>query len=272
MPGDVRDSDEEPSPPEPGQGGFAFLDEWFSSFLEERRREPKGDVLTDIALAQYPDGSEPPLAEITRTATFLFLAGTETSARLLATCLQFLAENPAVQERLRDDRELIPNFVEEALRFESPVKTDCRLVRRTTTLGGVELPAGTCVSIFLGAANRDPRHFESPTPSSVRTGRTPRPISRSGAGFTPARVDRSPGPRPGSRSTAFLIASATSGCRRSTTVRPALDASNTRRRMCCEVSSASTWSSRRSIGERPGRGRHGRGVGHRTGCRAAPRG
>jgi cytochrome P450 len=161
MPGDVSGSREE-SDGGSGAGGFEFLREWFASFLEDRRKDPKQDVLTNIALAKYPDGSTPPLEHITRTATFLFLAGTETSARLLATCLRYLAEIPGLQDRLRDDRALIPNFVEEALRIESPVKTDSRTVRRATTLGGVDLPAGTCVSLFLGAANRDPRHFESP--------------------------------------------------------------------------------------------------------------
>ncbi len=163
MPGDVRASEAESGEASMGQaGGFEFLGEWFASFLEDRRREPKGDVLTDIALAKYPDGSTPPMDKITRAAVFLFLAGTETSARLLATCLKVLAENPELQDQLRDDRSLVMNFVEEALRFESPVKTDSRMVRRTTSLGGVELPAGTCVSIFLGAVNRDPRHFEAP--------------------------------------------------------------------------------------------------------------
>ncbi len=163
MPGDVRASEGESGEASMGQaGGFAFLGEWFASFLEDRRREPKGDVLTDIALAKYPDGSTPPMDKITRAAVFLFLAGTETSARLLATCLKVLAENAELQDQLRDDRSLVTNFVEEALRFESPVKTDSRMVRRTTSLGGVELPAGTCVSIFLGAVNRDPRHFEAP--------------------------------------------------------------------------------------------------------------
>jgi cytochrome P450 len=163
VPGDVRESDDRDRDEFTGSaGGFGFLEEWFASFLDDRRREPKPDVLTDIALAKYPDGSTPPLDRITRTAVFLFLAGTETSARLLATCLRQLAEHPELQDRLREDRDLIPSFVEEALRFESPVKTDSRTVRRATTLAGVELPVGTCVSIFLGAANRDPRQFESP--------------------------------------------------------------------------------------------------------------
>jgi cytochrome P450 len=142
--------------------GFDYLEELFASFLEDRRREPRQDVLTSIALAKYPDGSTPPLDKIMRTATFLFLAGTETSARLLATCLLFLAEDPALQDQLRNDRDLINNFIEECLRFESPVKTDSRMVRHSTSLAGVDLPAGTSVSIFLGAANRDPRRFDAP--------------------------------------------------------------------------------------------------------------
>ena len=62
-----------------------------------------------------------------RTATFLFAAGQETTARLLAAALKHLAEHPELQDELRDDREQIPNFLEEVLRVESPVKTDFRL-------------------------------------------------------------------------------------------------------------------------------------------------
>ncbi len=97
-----------------------------------------------------------------RTATFLFAAGQETTARLLATALRYLAEQPELQQALRDNRGLIPNFIDETLRMESPVKSDCRLARRTTRIGDVEVAAGTTVVILNGAANRDPRRFESP--------------------------------------------------------------------------------------------------------------
>src|SRR4029077_20240281 len=83
--------------------------------------------------------------------------------RLLAVALKHLAEQPALQEELRGHREGIPEFIEEALRMESPVKTDFRLARRTTTLGGVEIKAGTPVMLLNGAANRDPRQFECPS-------------------------------------------------------------------------------------------------------------
>ena len=73
-----------------------------------------------------------------------------------------MAEHPELQDELRADRDKIPNFLEEVLRVESPVKTDFRLTRRTTTVGDVEVPAGTPLMLLNGAANRDPRRFECP--------------------------------------------------------------------------------------------------------------
>jgi cytochrome P450 len=146
----------------PGMNALDWLDEYFASYIEERRREPRTDVLTDLALATYPDGSTPDVINVVRTATFLFAAGQETTARLLATALKYLAENPEMQDELRAHRERIPDFIEEALRIESPVKADFRLARRAATVGGVEIPAGTPVMLLNGAANRDPRRFECP--------------------------------------------------------------------------------------------------------------
>ena len=119
-------------------------------------------MLTDLALAKYPDGSTPEVAAVVRTATFLFAAGQETTARLLATGLKYLAEDPDLQDELRTHRERIPDFIEEALRIESPVKADFRLARRAATVGGVDIAPGTPVMLLNGAANRDPRRFECP--------------------------------------------------------------------------------------------------------------
>ncbi len=120
------------------------------------------DVLTDLALATYPDGETPEITSVVRTATFLFAAGQETTARLLAAAFKHLAEHPELQDQLRGDEEGIVNFIEEALRMESPVKTDFRLTRRNTQVGGVEIAAGTPVMLLNGAANRDPGRFECP--------------------------------------------------------------------------------------------------------------
>ena len=138
------------------------LDEWFSAYIEDRRRAPRNDVLTDLAIATYPDGTTPDVASVVRTATFLFAAGQETTARLLAAALKHLAEHPDLQDELRQHNERIPDFIEEALRMESPVKTDFRLARRKTKIGDVDVPAGTPVMLLNGAANRDPERFECP--------------------------------------------------------------------------------------------------------------
>ena len=139
-----------------------FIEGAFHDYIVDRRARPRADILTRLAQVKFSDGSEPDVAILAREAAFVFAAGQETTVRLMAFALRHLAEHPDVQEQLRRDRELIPGFVEEMLRMESPIKCHFRLTRRRTTLGGVELPAGTTVMLLPGAANRDPRHFASP--------------------------------------------------------------------------------------------------------------
>jgi cytochrome P450 len=145
-----------------GHTPLAHLYDKISTYIEDRRQNPQKDVLTGLALATFPDGSLPEVIDVVRVAANLFSAGQETTVRLLATAFLVLAEDPALQERLRKDNDLIADFVEECLRFESPVKGDFRLARRDTTVGDVDIPAGTCVMVLNGAANRDPRRFEDP--------------------------------------------------------------------------------------------------------------
>jgi cytochrome P450 len=76
--------------------------------------------------------------------------------------LKYLAEYPELQDELRAHRERIPEFIEEALRIESPVKADFRLARRAVTVGDVDIAAGTPVMLLNGAANRDAGEFECP--------------------------------------------------------------------------------------------------------------
>ncbi len=146
----------------PGENPLNWLDEAFAAYIEDRRGAPREDVLTKLALGTYPDGTLPDVMSVVRTATFLFAAGQETTARLLASALRYLAEHPEVQDELRADHAKIPDFLEEILRVESPVKTDFRLTRRSTTVAGVDIKAGTPVMLLNGAANRDPRRFECP--------------------------------------------------------------------------------------------------------------
>lgn len=141
---------------------LAWADEKFAHYIEDRRSNPREDVLTSIATAKYPDGSTPEVVDVVRTATFLFAAGQETTAKLLSAALRVLGDRPDLQETLRADRSRIPNFIEECLRMDSPVKTVFRMARKTTKVADVDTPAGTTVMVSPGAVNRDPRRFDNP--------------------------------------------------------------------------------------------------------------
>ncbi len=145
------------------RSGFVGVkEEWFVEYVEARRREPRDDILTELALAKFPDGSTPDPIDVARVATFMFAAGHGTTIDLLSLAMLMLAERPDLQEQLREDNSKIPAFIEEMLRFESPIKSNFRLARRNTTIGDVDVPAGTSVLVMNGAANRDPSRFDQP--------------------------------------------------------------------------------------------------------------
>ena len=122
----------------------------------------KGEILTELALARYPDGSKPSLVDITGLGAFLFGAGQDTTNRLLANAFRVIAERPDVQAELRANPKRIADFMEEILRFDGSVKSGGRLCVKTTTVGGVEIKAGTTILLSHMAANRDPARFENP--------------------------------------------------------------------------------------------------------------
>lgn len=134
----------------------------FSEYITDRRERPRDDVLTGVASATFPDGSTPEVIDAVRVASNLFAAGQETTVRLLSAAVMILAEDPALQAKLRANRDLIPRFVEETLRYESPVRGDFRLSKCPVTIGGIDVAAGTTVMLVNAAANRDPRKFEDP--------------------------------------------------------------------------------------------------------------
>ena len=120
------------------------------------------DILTQLAVAKFPDGRTPTLIDVTGLAAFLFGAGQDTTNRLLANAFKVLATQPHLQQELRGNPARIPDFVEEILRYDGSVKSAGRLCQKTTTLGGVEIKAGTTILLSHMAANRDPKRFENP--------------------------------------------------------------------------------------------------------------
>jgi cytochrome P450 len=122
----------------------------------------KDDILTDLATARFPDGSKPKLADLAGLGAFLFGAGQDTTNRLLANAFRIIATRPDIQQRLRDHPEDIEKFIEEVLRHDGSVKSGARLCVKTTTVGGVEIKAGTTLLLTHMGANRDPRRFANP--------------------------------------------------------------------------------------------------------------
>jgi cytochrome P450 family 150 subfamily A5 len=141
---------------------LAYLYQEFTTYIEVRRQSPRDDVLTGLATATFPDGTVPDVIDVVRVAANLFAAGQETTVRLLGSALLMLAEDQDLQQLLREEKDRIPNFIEEMLRVESPVKGDFRLSRVPVRVGDMDLPAGTTVMLINAAANRDPRRFEDP--------------------------------------------------------------------------------------------------------------
>jgi cytochrome P450 len=151
--------------PEGGHGGdqvFANLHPYFTRYIEERRASPGDDVMSRLASVRFPDGELPAVADVVRLAAILFAAGQETTARLLASGMRILAEQPTLADELRSDSGGIPNFIEECLRLEGPIKTTFRLALHDTKIADVDVPAGTLVMGLIAAANRDPRVFDDP--------------------------------------------------------------------------------------------------------------
>lgn len=120
------------------------------------------DVLTELALSRFPDGSRVGLADLTGIGAFMYGAGQDTTVRLMSSAFRLLALRPDLQDELRENPERIGDFIEEILRYDGAVKSINRLCIRTTTLAGMEIKAGTTVLVALLGANRDPRRFANP--------------------------------------------------------------------------------------------------------------
>ncbi len=143
-------------------GILEHLARYFVGYIQDRRANPRADVLTQLATAKSPDGTMPELPDIVGLAVFLFAAGQDTSAKLLGNCLRFMTEDKELQQQLRQDRSQVPAFIEEVLRLQGSTKVTFRVARRKTRIGGREIAAGQKLVIALAGANRDPRRWEEP--------------------------------------------------------------------------------------------------------------
>lgn len=137
------------------------IKDYLSNSLEDRRRSPKDDMLTEIVSLTF-DG-EPIADEHAISLAFLILgAGHETTVGGLGGLLYQVAKDSELRDRLIADPSLIDAAVEEALRLETPLMGLGRRLATDTAVDGTAMPEGDRVMLLWGAANRDPAMFESP--------------------------------------------------------------------------------------------------------------
>lgn len=132
----------------------AYLSEAFEMALTRPGENVMGDLARIVATGAITRDTA------VLIAVQLVAAGAESTVSLLGSAVLLLGNNPDVVARLRTNRDLVPTFIEEALRLESPFRGHYRHVVGNTQLGGVALPAGSHLYLMWGAANRDPATFD----------------------------------------------------------------------------------------------------------------
>lgn len=137
------------------------LHQYAARKVEEYRKEPRDCLLSDFANMEI-DGRRMTMREIAAMVEQGLTGGKDTSASAMCSAMLRLCEDPALQERLRDDPSLIPQFVEEVMRLDAPVQGLFREARNDLEIGGVRIPRGSVVVLKWGAANRDPAMFPEP--------------------------------------------------------------------------------------------------------------
>lgn len=161
-----------------GSDPLIFLKDRFDGYLRHRLESPQPDLLTELLNSTYRDGTRPDFEMYSLLARFLFGAGQDTTSRLIAIAVRVLGDDLELQHRLRSEPKRIPDFIEEVLRYDAPVKVSYRLAVEDTTIAGHACPAGTVVTLGLMAASNDPSHFPDPEKVDID-----RPNKRDHLGF-----------------------------------------------------------------------------------------
>jgi cytochrome P450 len=144
------------------EAATAEMAAYFLALIAQRRREPRADMLSELAHLRDDDGSALGDDELVGSCIMLLFAGHETTTNHIANGLWSLMRFPGEMARLRADPGMAAQAVEELLRYDGPSGAQVRVVRRAHELHGRELGEGQRVFIMLNAANRDPRTFVEP--------------------------------------------------------------------------------------------------------------
>lgn len=153
--------------PEIGVEASRNLGEFFPELIRQRRENP-GDDLVSLLVQAEVDGEYLPEDVLVSFFRQLVNAAGDTTYRGTSVLLTMLLKNPDQLEMLRDDRSLLPNAIEEALRFDGPVLGPTRWATRDIELYGTHIPKDSIIHVLTGSANRDPAVFENPDVFDIR--------------------------------------------------------------------------------------------------------
>ena len=157
---------------------FVELFGYLRELVRERRGDPRDDLLSTI-IAEQDGATGLSDREVMQFVALLLVAGNETTTNLVGNIVNALLDHPEQAERVAADPGLVPDLVEEGLRYDTPVQMVFRTATEDTEIRGVRIPKGGFVAAFLGSANRDERRFEAPDRFDV----TRRPQGFPGFGF-----------------------------------------------------------------------------------------
>src|SRR5262249_5161070 len=150
-----------PVDPEKGYAASRAMREYLRPIVEDRRTRPRDDLISDLVHAEI-EGERLDEAHIYGFLMLLLPAGAETTFRVMGNCLYALLTRPRDLARVRVDRALLPEAIEETLRWETSVTMISRVATRDTQIAGVAIGAGAAVNLLNGSANRDEARFERP--------------------------------------------------------------------------------------------------------------
>ena len=168
---------------------------YIREMMEERRRQPREDLVSKFVAAESEGGGRISEEELISTCVTLFVAGQETTISLISNTIYTLLSHPDQLELLRKNPDLLASTVEESLRYESPLSRQPRIMKGDIELRGKKLRKGEMAFQMLNAANRDPAYFTDPDKFDIR--RTDNPHLAFGKGIhfcvgaTLARVETS---------------------------------------------------------------------------------
>lgn len=143
------------------QTAIMGLNMYFMEQMQLRREQPRDDLLTRLVEAEV-DGEKLTPIELLAFLVLLLVAGNETTTNLIGTAIRQLAENPEMMIRVRNDRSLVWNLMEESLRYEAPIQGFYRKARQDIELAGVQIKNGDPLCVLYAAGNWDPKEFDCP--------------------------------------------------------------------------------------------------------------